>query len=245
MNKQTLLEIRNLTVKISGENIIENITLTLSEGEFLAIVGPNGGGKTTLLKSIIGLIKPSSGSIIINEKIRQKPRWELFGYLPQELPYKRYFPIKAIDVVLLSVYPRLKPFSFPGKKERMRARKYLELMGVAELENEPYFELSVGQKQRVQIARALMNEPAILLLDEPQTGIDIVGQENFYRIIAGMKERRGIIMVTHDIGVVSRYCDSIACLNKRMICHTEPVNITENILNKTYGFDVRGLTHEH
>lgn len=240
-----LIEIKDLTVYLSGELVLDRVSFTLNEGEFLAIVGPNGAGKTTLLRSIVGLVKPTSGTIKIRDDITKRKKGTVFGYLPQEFSLKRDFPLRVIDVVLLSVYPSLPPFSFPGEKEKKRAREYLELMGVEELENSFYSELSGGQKQRVQIARALMNDPPIILLDEPRTGIDVVGQENFYSLIAKIKHNRGILMVSHDIGVVSKYCDNVACLNRRLICHIRHSEITDEILKELYKEDIKGLIHDH
>lgn len=240
-----LLKVEEITVELSGERVLEQVSFELHENEFLAIVGPNGAGKTTLIKTILGLIKPVSGRIIIREDIKKRKAGTIFGYLPQEFSYRRNFPIRVIDVVLLAVYPTIKPFSFPSKEQMEKAREYLELMGVGELANALYSELSGGQKQRVQIARALMLDPPIILLDEPRTGIDIVGQKNFYELLLRIKENRGIIMVTHDIGVVSRYCDNVACLNRRLLCHTPPCNIDDETLKTLYGADVKSITHEH
>ena len=243
-----LIAIRNLTVKFDSFIALENVSFDVYKGEFIAVVGPNGGGKTTLLKAILGLIKPSSGSILFSPYLLHLPIPRRFGYLPQDIPIHGNFPARAIDIVLMAFWQDFGPFAFPGKNEKKEALRILELMGVKELAYEPYFTLSGGQKQRVQLARALVLSPPILLLDEPSTGIDVVGQSDFYKLVTHLKNEKGItvLMITHDTGGIGGFVDRVACLKKKLFCHGGP-NILdiEEIILKLYGPGGQRLSHDH
>lgn len=241
------IEIRNLAVTLSGKEILKDINLSLEEGKFLGIVGPNGSGKTTLLKSILGIIEPSAGGI----RVLDKPSGEclkegIFGYVPQHLNLDINFPARAIDVVTMGLYGRLGLFRWPSKKDKEKALEYIALIGMSGHENFQFGEMSGGEQQRISIARALVSNPKILILDEPSTGIDVVGQEDFYHLLKGFQKRLGltIIMVSHDIGAVTAYVDQIACLNKILYYHGAPLGaLDEKVLERLYGKNVDILIH--
>lgn len=241
------IEINNLSVILSGKEILTDINLSLAEGKFLGIVGPNGSGKTTLLRAILSLIKSYKGEI----KIFGKPpegclRQGIFGYVPQHLNLDINFPASAVDVVMMGLYGRLGLFRWPSAKEKQRALEYIELIGMSGHENKPFGNLSGGEQQRISIARALVGNPKILILDEPSTGIDVVGQEDFYHLLKGLQKRLRltIIMVSHDIGAVTAYVDEIACLNKILYYHGAPLGaLDENVLERLYGKNVDILIH--
>ncbi len=241
------IEIKGLSVILSGKEILADINLTLDEGKFLGIVGPNGSGKTTLLRVILGLIRPVKGEIRIFDKSPQEClKQGLFGYVPQHINLDINFPAKAIDVVLMGLYGRLGFFRWPSKKERSKAAEYIELIGMSGHEDRPFGDLSGGEQQRISIARALVSNPKILVLDEPSTGIDVVGQEDFYHLLKGLQKRFNltIIMVSHDIGAVTAYVDEIACLNKILYYHGAPLGaLDENVLEKLYGKNIDILMH--
>ncbi len=243
----TAVDINNLSVVLDGTEILTDINLHLDEGKFLGIVGPNGSGKTTLLRVILGLIEPLSGSVMIfDKKPKDCLKQSIFGYVPQRQNLVANFPARAIDVVTMGLYGRLGMFRWPTKKEKDKATEYLKLIGMCGHENHPFGSLSGGQQQRVSIARALVNDPKILILDEPSTGIDVVGQEDFYHLLKGIQKRLGltIIMVSHDIGAVTAYVDEIACLNKTLHYHGGPLGaLDENVLKKLYGKNVDMLMH--
>ncbi len=245
---EQLISVRDLTVRFGSMIAIESINLDLLEGEFLAIVGPNGGGKTTLLKCILGLLKPTYGEIIFHSKLKQLPVHRRFGYLPQDIPTEGIFPAKAIDIVLMAYWPKLSPFRFPGKREKKSALEMLELMGIKECAYHPYFTLSGGQKQRVQLARALVLEPPVLLLDEPSAGIDVVGQADFYHLIKEMKKEKNmsVFMVTHDVGGIGAFVDRVACLQKRLMCHGGPSVLgDQEVITRLYGKGGQRLSHNN
>ena len=242
------IEIKNLIIKLNGREVLKDINLSLDEGKFIGIVGPNGGGKTTLLRAILGLMKPTSGQI----RIFGRPPEEvlktgcMFGYLPQILKVKPDFPIRVIDVVMMGRYGRVGILRWPGEKDRKKAIEYLSMMGVEELRNVPFGQLSGGQQQRASIARALAGEPKILILDEPNTGIDVIGQGDFYHLLKGLRKKFGItiLMASHDIGTITAYVDEIACLNYTFHYQGNPLGaLNENVLTELYGKNVDLLLH--
>lgn len=241
------VEIDHLSVSIGGREVLRDIDLFLEEGTFLGIVGPNAGGKTTLLRAIAGIVRPTAGSVkVFGLQPAEAVKRHLFGYLPQVHKIEPHFPARAIDVVLMGLYGKLGLFRWPSKTDRKAAYEALDVMGMTGFEEEAFGSLSGGQQQRVSIARALMNNPKILILDEPSTGIDVVGQEDFYHLLKGLQRKLGltIIMVSHDIGAVSSYVDEIACLNKAMNYHGNPVGaLSDDVLKKLYGKSVDIMMH--
>jgi zinc transport system ATP-binding protein len=176
------VSIENLSVNLNGNEVLKRINLSLEEKKFIGIVGPNGGGKTTLLRAILGLIKPFSGEIRVFGRRPQEvlKAGDIFGYLPQILKIKPNFPIRVIDVVMMGRYGKIGTLRWPKEEDKKKSLEYLSIMGIEELKNELFGNLSGGQQQRASIARALAGEPRILILDEPNTGIDVIGQEDFY-----------------------------------------------------------------
>jgi len=242
------IDINNLTVKLNGREVLHNITLSIGEGRFLGVVGPNGGGKTTFLRVILGLVSPSSGEISIfgepPEIVLKKG--SIFGYLPQSFKVPPDFPIRVIDVVMMGRYGKVGMLRWPGEEDRKKALEYLSVMGIEELKNVPFGELSGGQQQRASVARALAGEPRILILDEPNTGIDVIGQGDFYHLLKGLQKRLNItiLMASHDIGTIPAYVDEMACLNTILHYHGNPVGaLDETVLTELYGKHVDLLQH--
>lgn len=241
------IKINNLSVVLSGKEILTDINLPLAEGKFLGIVGPNGSGKTTLLRVILGLIKPVRGEVkVFNKSPEECLRESIFGYLPQHINLDINFPASAVDVVMMGLYGKLGMFRWPSAKEKQKALEYIELIGMSGHGDKPFGDLSGGEQQRISIARALVSDPKILILDEPSTGIDVVGQEDFYHLLKGLQKRFGltIIMVSHDIGAVTAYVDEIACLNKILYYHGAPLGALDGkVLERLYGKNVDILMH--
>jgi zinc transport system ATP-binding protein len=242
------IKISNLNVNLNGKGVLKDINLSLDEGRFLGIVGPNGGGKTTLLRVILGLIKPGSGEIFVFGRRPEEvlKTGSIFGYLPQTINVKPDFPIRVIDVVMMGRYGKVGILRWPGEEDRRKAIEYLSIMGIEELKNIPFGHLSGGQQQRASIARALAGEPKILILDEPNTSIDVIGQEDFYHLLNGLQKRFGItiVMASHDIGTIPAYVDEIACLNNTFHYHGSPLGaLNETVLTELYGKNVDVLQH--
>jgi zinc transport system ATP-binding protein len=194
---KSAVEIRDVSVMLKGKEILKNINFTLEEGKFLGIVGPNGGGKTTLVKIILGLISPTSGSAAV---FGSSPEALLhgngvFGYLPQHQNIDPNFPASALDIVLMGRYGRRVFSDGRAKRTGKKASKCMSMMGIESLRDVQYSQLSGGQQQRVSIARALAGEPKILILDEPSTGIDVVGQEDFYHLLKGLQKKMNLTII--------------------------------------------------
>jgi zinc transport system ATP-binding protein len=242
------VEINDLSVVMKGKEVLKNVNFSLEEGIFLGIVGPNGGGKTTLVRTILGLLKPTSGTVRVFGKDPESllVRNSAFGYLPQHQNVDPNFPATALDIALMGRYKSAGFLKWPGRKDREKALHCLSTMGVEDLKDANYSLLSGGQQQRVSIARALAGDPKMLILDEPSTGIDVVGQEDFYHLLKGLQKKMGltILMVSHDIGTVTTYVDVISCLNINLYYHGNPLGaLNEKVLTSLYGKNVDLLMH--
>jgi zinc transport system ATP-binding protein len=218
MNNDTIVRLEHVFFSYGDVPVLEDVNISIEQNDFLAIIGPNGGGKTTILKLILGLLEPNRGVIRVFDKTPKEAR-KYIGYLPQHLTFDFDFPITVMEVVLMG---RL------GK--RGLAKKYtqedvdtcldaLDKVGMKELREREIGKLSGGQRQRVFIARALTTEPKLLLLDEPVSSIDTQWQQSFYELLQKLNRELAIILVTHDISVISTYIDKMACLNKKLYYH--------------------------
>jgi len=240
------IELKGVTVNLNGHPVLDRITLTVQEGEFWGVIGPNGGGKTTLLRTILGILPSQRGEVKIfglSPKEAVKKGW--LGYLPQRM-MGRTFPISALEVVMLGECNRANFFKPFKGKEKEAALQALKLVGLEGKAQEPFPHLSGGEQQRVLIAMALASRPRILLLDEPNTGVDVVAQEGLYQILKRLKEELSltILMVTHDVGVISHFVDRIACLNTTLHFSGDPWGAMDcDLLEKLYGEPVEVFVH--
>lgn len=238
-----IIVIKNLSFAYEqGTPVLENVNLTFSELETACIVGPNGGGKSTLLYLILGLIKPTGGQITVFGSSPEKARMKI-GYMPQFSNLDSDFPVNVMDVVLMGRLSR----NFFGRysaEDRKIAIEAMEEMSVANLARRPFSELSGGQRQRVLIARALACRPQLLLLDEPTANVDPCIQEQFYETMKTLNKRMSILMVSHDLGFVSQRIDSVICVNRKVQVH--PTNtLSGDIMRDIYGYDVSMIRHDH
>ncbi|AKB26699.1 Zinc ABC transporter, ATP-binding protein ZnuC [Methanosarcina sp. MTP4] len=239
---EKVIELKDVWVRYGNQVILEAVNLELEKPEgLLGIIGPNGGGKTTLLKVLLGLLKPYKGSVKLFGKASEKSR-DLVGYVPQ---YKRFdfdFPISVWEVVLtgrMSHTGFLKKYSDEDKKA---AEDALETVEMYQYRDRQIGQLSGGQRQRVFIARALATNPKLLLLDEPNSGLDPHMQDELYRLLDRLKNDMAIIMVTHDLSAVSVYVDKIACLNRKLHYHNSKEIPVED-LEATYQCPVELIAH--
>ncbi len=243
--KAVAVNVENLTVRLEGKTVLEGVNLKVYEGEIVAVVGPNGGGKTTFLKTLLGLVKPSLGKVeIFGKPPKEAVGNHLVGYIPQRVNFKRESCLSALDVVLLGMWH----FKLPRGEKIKRALEALKKMGVESLAGRRFSVLSGGQQQRVNVARVLAAEPRLLLLDEPTTGMDFGSQKGFYETLKELRDEKGftVIMVTHDVGVVWRYVDKAVCINRKLHYHGEPQAILKpDVLKAVYGTDVVPLFHTH
>ncbi len=229
------ISVKKLNVNLSGFEILKDVTIEIPENEFLGIIGPNGGGKTTLLKVILGLIKPISGEVTIMGKPLKDSK-NLIGYVPQYNSFEKDFPISVFDVVKTGTI---------GKKNdniNVEVSNTLKLVEMYDYKNRLINELSGGQKQRVLIARALVSKPKILLLDEPTASVDTKSGRTFYELLKELNKNITIVLVSHDIGVLSQYVNKIACLNKNLVYH-DSKEISHEMLEQTYHCPVDLIAH--
>ncbi|MCG8687509.1 MAG: ABC transporter ATP-binding protein [Desulfobacterales bacterium] len=232
----SIVDIKNLDFAYSGEPILEAVNLCVKEQDFLAIIGPNGGGKTTLLKLMLGLLAPSGGSVRINGKSPGQTASSI-GYVPQNVHMNQSFPISALDVVLMGAFDPKKRFNRNQAKCKKEALEALERLEMGNYAKKKIGTLSGGQRQRVLIARALVSNPELLLLDEPTASIDTKGQADFYELLAKLNKDITILVVSHDLLVISRYVNAVACVNKRLHYH-DHAEITGDMLETMYSCTV-------
>lgn len=215
-----VIVVQGVSFAYNGQPVLENVDLTVTAGDFMAMIGPNGGGKTTLLKLMLGLLAPGSGTIRIFGQAPERVSHRI-GYVPQDVHVNTDFPISALDVVLMG---RLKPgrgWSRPARGDRVAAHESLNRLGMGAFCDRRIGALSGGQRQRVFIARALVCQPDILFLDEPTASIDPQGQTDFYQLLRELNQRITIVLVSHDLLTVSSYVKSVACVNRGVHHHTE------------------------
>lgn len=210
------IEIESLSFGYKRELVLENISFRVKERDFFAIIGPNGGGKSTLLKLIVGLLTPQEGKISIFGESVSKVISKI-GYVPQNTDINIKFPIRAIEVVMLNSSKRVL-FGY-SKEELTLAKEVLAKVGIKKEANSKIENLSGGQRQRVMIARALFNSPEILILDEPTSNIDVDGQRDIYNLLKELNKKLTIVVVSHDISILLEYANEVAYINKRVSLH--------------------------
>jgi len=229
MNNSPVIEINNLWFSYNGgRSVLKDINLSLNQGGFTAMIGPNGGGKTTLMKLMLGLLKPGRGIVKVFGVEPAKAAQRL-GYVPQEVGINKDFPISVIDVVLMGRLKTLKGWSRHLRKDRDAVQKILEQMDMWEFRNRRIGELSGGQRQRIFIARALVTEPEILFLDEPTASLDTSHQAYFFNLLKEINKKITIIIVNHDLMVISRYVKSVACVNRTLHYH-DGAQVTDEMI---------------
>jgi zinc transport system ATP-binding protein len=230
--ENSIVEIKNVWFAYNGQTVLEDVSLDIRPGDFIAMIGPNGGGKTTLLKLMLGLLKPHKGAIRVLGDSTEKASHHI-GYVPQDVHINRSFPITAIDVVLMGKLEPGKRWAKNSVQDRTDALDALERMEIADYASSKIGELSGGQRQRVFIARALVTQPKVLLLDEPTTSIDAKGQAEFYRLLKDLNKEITILVVSHDLVAISTYVKSVACVNRRLHYHNQ-AEITGEMLEEMY-----------
>ena len=218
MERKEIISLENVAFSYNRTDFLKDITFSIYEKDFVGIIGPNGGGKTTLLKIMLGLLVPQRGKVRIFGKEPQKTRTRI-GYLSQFKNIDFDFPITAFEIVL-SGRSEHKIIKYYSKTDKKSAAAALQKMGIWEQKDNKLNELSGGQKQRVFVARALVNEPDILILDEPMSNLDIHIQEEFYGILKKLNDNIAVVIVDHDLEMVAKYAKEVICVNK---CKTHAI----------------------
>lgn len=224
---------------------LENISLRVERGERLGILGPNGGGKSTLLKLMLGLLRPGTGSVrVCGVPAVEARRAGIVGYVPQKPEAELAMPLSVREMVVLGAAWRASPFGGVAKATRERVERMLRLTGADAFAEQPVGGLSGGQVQRAMIARALASEARVLSLDEPMVGIDASGQQRFAELLGRVHDQLGvtILVVTHDIRAVVAGSDRVACLARRLHSHTSPEGLTPAVLAELFSHDIAGLS---
>lgn len=241
MNK--LVEITNLCVGYENKpNVLQNVSLTVYEDDFLGIIGPNGGGKTTLLKAVLGLVKTSSGTISFYEN-GQKVSSINIGYLPQINQIDKKFPICVADVILSGLTPKGAFVKRYDKADKQTVKAVAEQLGIEKLLNRPIGELSGGQLQRVLLGRAIVDNPKLIILDEPSSYIDKLFEKNFYKLLGEINKEIAVILVSHDVGTIISLVKNIACVNQQIHYHPGNEISQEWLLNSYESCPIEILGH--
>lgn len=223
--------------------VLEDISLKIYEDEFIGIIGPNASGKSTLLKLILGLIKPDKGSIKkYNQKCQHKRNH--IGYVPQYVNFTRDFPVTVEEVVMMGHITSSSLFFKFSKNEIASARQAMQALEIEDIARRQIGSLSGGQLQRVLIARALVCQPNVLILDEPTSNVDMRVEEDIFALLKNYSEHMTIIVVSHDIAFISGYVDRVACLNRTLVCHNTE-SISGKMIEELYDAPVKMIHHHH
>lgn len=237
------IEIEHLSFSYNGIPVLENIDFQVKEDDFVGLIGPNGGGKTTLLKLMLGLLKPDAGHIRIFGRKPGDSR-ELLGYVPQYFSFDRSFPITVEQVVRMGlIRPGHLSFHY-SQEEKEIVGQSLNETGIEHLTKRPIGQLSGGQQQRALVARALAGRPRLLLLDEPTANIDQRGEEDIFHLLKRLNQRMAIVVVSHDVGFISEYVKTIACLNQTLMLH-EATCLDGSTVDQLYNSHVHLVDHQH
>jgi len=242
--------VKNVSFSYGDTTVLKNISLTIHTGDYLGMIGPNGGGKTTLLKVMLGLLRPTAGEIFLfGTPLRNFRDWPMIGYVPQKATHiDPLFPVSVWEVVAMGRYGAKGLFNHLDKSDHVRIAQSLEYVSMQAFAHRLIGDLSLGQQQRVFIARALAAQPEIIILDEPTVGIDLATQEQFYALLKKLNQELGLtlVLVSHDIDVVTHEVTELACINQTLVYHGNPETFyTGDTLERLYGKNVRFISHNH
>jgi len=243
-----IIQFHHASFSYGNQPALEDISLSITPGDYVGVIGPNGGGKTTFIKLMLGLLRPTRGEVDLwGEPIRQFREWHRIGYVPQRVGNNDFrLPITVQEVVGFGRAGNKPNGGATNNKAAVAAA--LQQIGIAPLARKRLGELSGGQQQKVFIAKALAAQPEVLVLDEPTVGVDVRAQDEFYQLVAELNKKQGltIIMVSHDIHVVVNEVSKLACINKALVYHGHPKEfMQEEYLTKLYGKTRKFILHGH
>lgn len=245
-----IIEIENVSFSYGNVEVLKNITLAIHQGDYISLIGPNGGGKTTLLKVMLGLLKPQSGQVkLFGMNLQDFKDWSKLGYVPQKaINFDPLFPVTVREVVAMGCYGKKGLLKWLNKNDQQNIDNALAQVEMLQHADRLIGNLSSGQQQRVFIARALAGQPEVIFLDEPTVGVDIKAQDDFYSLLTRLNKELDItlIIVSHDVDVVSHEVTEIACLNQSLVYHGEPKKFMKgHYLENLYGKNTRLVDHKH
>jgi len=246
LNGPDIITVDHASFSYGGGSVaIADASLSIRQGDFACFVGPNGGGKTTLLKLIVGLLEPNEGCIRLFGRPPRETRHRI-GYMPQRAGLDPRFPVRVRDVVLMGRLGKADPLWQLGKVHKDVVARALAQVGLYELRNRSFAALSEGQRQRVLVARALACEPDVLMLDEPTSNLDLASQNELYELLHALNERITILMVSHDVAFVSKFVKTVACVNRSVVVHAAG-EISGDAISEVFGYgrDMRMIMHDH
>lgn len=250
MNNVPAIEISDVSFSYNSHNVLDNISFKIESGSYVGVIGPNGGGKTTLLKILLGLYKPNAGTVkIFGHPIHQYPHKYELGYVPQRVSQDNMnMPVSVWEIVESGRTARIGLLGHFRPEDGLAVEKAMKLARVWDVKDRLISELSGGQRQRVYVARALASEPKVLFLDEPFVGIDVAAQQDFYAFLREVneKEKLTILFVSHDVDIISTEVTELLCLNRRLVCQGHPHElIEEHMIEKLYGKKITHIHHDH
>jgi zinc transport system ATP-binding protein len=234
----SLFEMNSLSASYGSSIVLQDVMFRVMENDFIGVVGPNGGGKTTLLRVILGLIRPVKGTIVFNSELLDN---KSIGYLPQISTGDINYPVTVTDIVLSGLMIKKGIISRMSVSDRIKASLVLDELGLTEMKDATINELSGGQMQRVFLGRAIIGNPVLLLLDEPGNFVDTTFENDFYGKLKELNKRMAILMVSHDVGTISAHIKSFACVNRTLHSHPSHEITNEDLL--AYGCPIQLITH--
>ncbi len=245
-----IFDVENLNFERQGSHVLKSVSFTVLPGEYCAIIGPNGGGKTTLVRLLLGLEKPTSGSIRLFGLPRERfKEWSRIGYVPQRSALiDTSFPASVREVVSMGRYAKRGLLGLESPSDREAISEAMELMGVSDLSGRLVGHLSGGQRQRVMIARALASNPEVLIVDEPNTGVDVESQHRFYELLRHLNrfKRVSILFITHDIGVIAEDITRLLFVNQTLLTSNHPSDLLRcDEISRLYGTPAHLVSHSH
>jgi zinc transport system ATP-binding protein len=230
-----------VSLTLGGQSVLEDIQWQVHEGEFMGVIGPNGAGKTTLFRLLLGLIEPTAGRVIVLGNTPERVR-DRIGYVPQFANFRKDFPLVVEEAILMGSMRQGNCWGRHTKRDRIRAHELMEQLDIRHLDHRALGRLSGGELQRVLMARALISNPSILLLDEPTASVDHHRESTIFSLLEALDPAPTILLISHDLGFITPKVSRVACLNRTLSVHT-PESLTPQTMECLYGQPIHAVHH--